>query len=126
MAFIRTRGAGDHLYTAVSNDLGKSWEEAKQREEVIGHPTHPLKLKDGRIFICYGYRHKPYGIRGRLMDGNGNEFIGNEIIIRDDGDCADLGYPWAIQLPNDNILVAYYFTQADGVRHIAGTILDIS
>ena len=41
-------------------------------------------------------------------------------------DCADLGYPRAIQLPNDNILVAYYFTQADGVRHIAGTILDIS
>jgi len=125
MAFMRTANAGDHLYTAISKNQGKSWDKPKQRKEVIGHPIHPLKLKDGRIFICYGYRHKPFGIRGRLMDENGGKFIGEEIIIRDDGSCGDIGYPWAVQLNNSDILVVYYFTGEDGIRFISGTTIQI-
>ena len=125
MAFMRTANAGDHLYTAVSDNQGKSWNKPKLRKQVTGHPIHPLKLNDGRIFICYGYRHKPFGIRGRLMDENGEKFIGDELIIRDDASCGDIGYPWAVQLENNDILVVYYFTGNDGIRFIAGTTIKL-
>ena len=122
MAFLRNTSGNDHLITSISNDRGKTWEQWQERK-IIGHPTHPLKLADGRIFICYGYRHKPFGIRAHLMDSTGENFIGEEIIIRDDAYCADVGYPWSVQLTNSNILVVYYFTTDDGIRHIAGSLL---
>lgn len=124
MAFMRNTSGNDHLVTAVSNDLGQTWQDRKERK-VIGHPTHPLRLSDGRIFICYGYRHEPFGIRGHLMDSSAENFIGDEIIIRDDGLCGDVGYPWAVELPDGKILVVYYFTQSDSIRHIAGSLLSL-
>ena len=125
IAFMRTTNAGDHLYTSISEDQGKSWSKPSCRKEIIGHPTHPLKLADGRIFICYGYRHKPFGIRARLMDENAENFISDEFIVRDDGICTDIGYPCAVQLDNLNILVVYYFTSEDGILHIEGSLLSL-
>ena len=52
-------------------------------------------------------------------------FTGEEIIIRDDAFCADIGYPCATQMPDGKILVVYYFTQSDGIRHIAGSLLTL-
>ncbi|WP_198266414.1 sialidase family protein [sulfur-oxidizing endosymbiont of Gigantopelta aegis] len=124
MAFIRNTRGNDHLVTAISDDCGHHWAQWQERD-VIGHPTHPLKLSDGRIFICYGFRHEPYGIRGHLMDGQGEKLLGDEIIIRDDGFCADVGYPWAIEMPDGKVLVAYYFTQDDGIRHIAASLIEL-
>ncbi|MBF0265364.1 MAG: exo-alpha-sialidase [Gammaproteobacteria bacterium] len=126
MAFMRTANAGDHLYTCTSSDNGKSWSKPICRDEIIGHPTHPLKLQDGSIFLSYGYRHEPYGIRARIMDGNGENFISDEIILRDDGLNWDVGYPWAVQLNNGHVLVVYYFCTEDSIRHIASTEVEIS
>jgi len=125
IAFMRTFNADDHLYTATSHDRGVSWEKWQKRKEIVGHPIHPLRLKDGRVFISYGYRHEPYGIRARLMDKNANDFIGEELIIREDGASADLGYPWATQLNNGDILVVYYFTEHDGIRHISSSLISL-
>lgn len=124
MAFMRNTSGNDHLVTAISNDRGHTWEDWVERK-VIGHPTHPLRLSDGRIFICYGYRHEPFGIRGHLMDSSAENFIGDEIIIRDDGLCGDVGYPWSVEMPDGRILVVYYFTTEDGIRHIAGSLLTL-
>ncbi len=124
MAFMRNTSGNDHLVTAVSNDLGRTWEDW-QEKKITGHPTHPLRLSDGRIFLCYGYRHEPYGIRACLMDASAENFIGDEIIIRDDGLCGDVGYPWAVEMPDGKVLVVYYFTKDDGIRHIAGSLLSI-
>ncbi|MCW8931343.1 MAG: glycoside hydrolase [Gammaproteobacteria bacterium] len=124
MAFIRNSSGNDHLVTALSNNRGKTWESWKERE-IIGHPTHPLRLSDGRIFICYGYRHEPFGIRAHLMDSSGENLVGDEIIIRDDGLCGDVGYPWAVEMPDGRILVVYYFTEDDGIRYIAGSLITL-
>jgi hypothetical protein len=48
-----------------------------------------------------------------------------ELILRDDGGNGDLGYPWAAMASGNRILVVYYFNKADGIRHIAGTFLEI-
>ncbi len=126
MAFLRTGNAADKLYTSVSSDQGKSWQTPLCRQEITGHPPHPLKLQDGRIFLAYGYRHKPYGVRARLMDANGEAFISDELIIRDDASCADAGYPWSAQLDDQHVVVVYYFTGKDGIRHIAASIINLS
>jgi hypothetical protein len=123
VCFIRTANLEDHLVTAESPDNGRTWSAWKQ-QEVIGHPYNPLALPGGGVLLVYGYRHQPFGIRARVLDDECADFGGSEIVIRDDGTGTDLGYPWATLLPDGRVLVTYYISGADGVRHIAGTILE--
>jgi hypothetical protein len=124
MAFMRNTTGNDHIVTAISADQGHSWKQW-QETDITGHPAHPLKLSDGRIFLSYGYRHKPYGIRAQLLTSSGEQKTGKEIIIRDDGFCGDVGYPWSVELPDKRILIVYYFTGEDGIRHIAASLLSL-
>lgn len=124
VAFMRTANYDDHLAVGRSTDGGKSftWEDGG----IIGHPYHALRLKDGRVFLVYGYRHQPFGIRARLLDPDCKEIAKTpELVIRDDGGSGDIGYPWAALLPDGKILVAYYFNQKDGTRFIGGSIIEV-
>ena len=125
VAFLRTAGFNDHTVIARSMDGGKSfqpWQDAGWQ----GHPHYALRLPDKRVLLVYGYRHKPFGIRARVLDAECKNFAtAEEIVLRDDGGNGDLGYPWATMLSKDRALVVYYFNQADGLRYIAGTLLEI-
>lgn len=124
VAFIRTAQFDDHTVIARSTDGGKSftWEDAGFQ----GHPHHALRLPDKRVFLVYGYRHKPYGIRARVLNPDCTDYkTAQEIILRDDGGTTDLGYPWATVMRDGRILAVYYFNRGDGLRHIAGTILSV-
>ncbi len=125
VAFLRTAGFGDRTCIARSTDGGKSfqkWEDAGFQ----GHPHFALRLPDERVLLVYGYRHKPMGIRARVLDAECSNFAtAKEIILRDDGGSEDLGYPWATMVGKDRALVVYYFNRANGSRHIAGTFLGI-
>ncbi len=125
IAFLRTAGLQDHLYVARSKDRGKTfapWEDIPWQ----GHPFHAIRLPDGRALLVYGYRHKPYGIRARVLDAEcTNIATAPEVVLRDDGGSVDLGYPWATMLGKDRALVTYYFNKADGARTIEGTIVKI-
>lgn len=124
VAFMRTANFDDHLAVARSTDGGKSfkWEDGK----IIGHPYYAMKLQDGRVFLIYGYRHEPFGIRARLLNPDCTDIAdAPEIVIRDDGGSGDLGYPWAALLPDGGILAAYYFNQKDGTRYIEGSVLEV-
>ncbi len=123
VAFMRTADYDDHTVIAWSTDGGKSfdpWEDSGFQ----GHPHYALRLPDDRVFLIYGYRHKPFGIRARILNAACTDYeTAEEIVLRDDGGSTDLGYPWAAMLPNGKILAAYYLNQENGTRHIAGTIL---
>ena len=123
VAFMRTADFGDHTVIARSKDGGKSfepWEDSGFQ----GHPHSALRLPDDRVFLVYGYRHKPYGIRARILNAECTDYASaEEIVLREDGGSGDLGYPWAAMLPNGKVLAAYYFNKANGTRHIAGTVL---
>jgi hypothetical protein len=123
VAFLRTASFNDHTVVARSRDHGRSfepWIDAGWQ----GHPHHAVRLEDGRVFLVYGYRHKPYGIRARILDAECTNFAtAPEFVLRDDGGGGDLGYPWAVALPGRRILAVYYFQREDGTRHIAGTLL---
>ena len=125
VAFMRSENFGDHTVIARSLDGGKSfgaWEDAG----FLGHPHYALRLPDQRVLLVYGYRHAPMGVRARILDPECTDFrTAPEIILRDDGGSVDLGYPWAVTLPHNRVLVVYYFNQGDGTRFIGGTFLEI-
>ena len=123
VCFMRTARAEGRLATARSDDC-VHW-ETPRLHALTGHPFHPLPLADGRILLSYGYRQPPYGIRARLLDDAWTDPDSvPEIVIRDDGPGPDLGYPWAVQLRDGRVLVAYYWTHADGTRLIAASLLE--
>jgi sialidase-1 len=125
ICFIRTAGLDDHLVVARSRDRGKTfqpWENMLWQ----GHPFHAMRLPDGRALLVYGYRHKPFGIRARVLDAEcTNIATAREVILRDDGGGNDLGYPWATMVGRNRALVVYYFNQADGPRTIEGTFVQV-
>lgn len=126
VAFLRTAGLDDQACIARSTDGGKSFGQW-QKMGFQGHPLQALRLPDNRVFLVYGYRHQPYGIRARILNAECTDYeTAEEIIIRTDGGSGDIGYPWAVMLDADKVLVTYYFNTGDGIRHIAGSILEIN
>lgn len=125
VAFLRTANFDDQACMARSTDGGKSF-QPWEGMGFQGHPLHALRLPDNRVLLSYGYRHKPLGIRARILNPECTDFAtAPEIVLRDDGGTTDIGYPWSVQLNEKRVLVVYYFNLEGGPRHIAGTILEI-
>ncbi|MEI6423166.1 MAG: sialidase family protein [Lentisphaerota bacterium] len=153
VAFLRTADEEGKVQNAIarSSDRGMSFEKW-QGFGFHGHPHCTARLNDGRVLLVYGYRLKPYGIRGKVLNSECTDICeAKEFIIRDDGGSTDLGYPWPMVFPDGRVLIVYYFntnkslpstwpkpTTADnggerhagttafgGIRHIAGTWLEI-
>ena len=126
VAFLRTAGFADQACIARSTDGGKTfskWEGMGFK----GHPLNALRLPDKRVLITYGYRHKPFGIRARILNEECTDFkTASEIILREDGGSTDIGYTWPVQLDKNRVLVVYYFNTDNGTRTIEGTILKIN
>jgi len=126
VAFLRTANMpGDLSWISRSTDGGKSF--SWKSMGFYGHPLHALKLPDDRVLLTYGYRHKPFGIRGRILNPECTDFdTAPEFIIREDGGGGDLGYYWSTMMDKNRILVVYYFNDNNQLRYIAGTILEIN
>jgi hypothetical protein len=125
VAFLRTANFNDQACLARSKDGGKTF-QPWQPMGFQGHPLHALQLPDKRVLLTYGYRHKPYGIRARILNAECTDFAtAPEIVLRADGGTTDLGYPWAVMLDKRRVLVTYYFNVTGGPQHIAGTILEL-
>jgi hypothetical protein len=124
VAFLRTANFDDEACIARSTDGGKTF-QPWEKMGFKGHPLQALRLPDQRVLLVYGYRHKPYGIRARVLNAECTDFAtASEIVLRDDGGTTDIGYPWAVSLDGKRVLVVYYFNLANGPRHIAGTVLE--
>lgn len=94
--------------------------------EMKAYPPHMLILKNGVLLSTYGYRWRPFGIRGSVSYDNGIIWdVKNEIIIRDDGDNEDLGYPVSVQLKDGKILTVYYFNQGKNDFYTGGTFIHL-
>ena len=125
IAFLRTANFDDQACIARSTDGGKSFGKW-QTMGFQGHPLNVLRLRDNRVLLTYGYRHKPFGIRARILNAECTDFAeAPEIVLREDGGNSDIGYTWPVQLDKNRVLVTYYFNKGNGTRHIAGTILEI-
>ncbi len=124
IGFLRTANFEDQAVISRSKDGGKTfkWESMGFQ----GHPLNALRLPDNRVLLTYGYRHKPFGIRARILNAECTDFAtAPEIVLREDGSNGDIGYTWPVQLDKNHVMVVYYFNKDNGPRHIAGTILQI-
>ena len=124
IAFTRTENFDDHTVIVRSTNSGKSF-EPWQDSGFKGHPHSALRLPDQRVLLVYGYRHPRFGIRARVLNAECTDFAAaEEMVLREDGAGGDLGYPWAAMISKSRALVVYYFQLADGIRHIAGSVLE--
>jgi sialidase-1 len=122
VAFLRTANMDDQACIARSKDGGKTFRWEKMGFQ--GHPLNALRLPDERVLLTYGYRHKPYGIRARILNAECTDYAtAPEMILREDGGNSDIGYTWPVLLDEKRVLIVYYFNKENGTRHIAGTIL---
>lgn len=125
VAFLRTAHFDDQACIARSNDGGRTFDQWKPMG-FKGHPLQATRLPDDRVLLVYGYRHEPYGIRARILNPECTDYeTAEEIIIREDGDNSDIGYPWAVVTNDDHVLITYYFNHKNGTRFIAGTLMEI-
>jgi Neuraminidase (sialidase) len=118
---------GDRKYIGLfrSVDNGLTWTAESDPVDNVGkgNPPAMIQLKDGRICLTYGYRAKPYSMCAKLSDDGGKTW-GPELVLRNDGNTTDMGYPRTVQRPDGKVVTVYYF--ADGKegpeRFIGATI----
>ena len=123
LAMLRSGEPGqyEYLYQSRSLDGGFTWTDPTETP-MWGHPAHLLLLADGRLLCTYGYRQPPYGVRACLSHDQGATWdIAREVVLRDDGESRDLGYPSSAQLADGMLVTVYYIHGLDGIRHIAAT-----
>ncbi len=113
---------GARLTQYISGDLGKTWEFDKYIAE-FKHSTPPaMKMSvDGILYLAYGYRDEPCGVRFRYSGDEGRTWS-KDFILRDDGGNFDLGYTRITAMPDGSMLTAYYYNNhKNGGRYIAST-----
>jgi len=97
--------AGETLQ-CESNDGGRSW-SVPHSIGVWGLPSHLLRLADGRLLMTYGYRRKPFGNQARVSEDYGRTWSA-AMVVSDDGEGGDLGYPSTAQLADGSLLTVWY------------------
>ena len=107
-----------------TDDAGETWKVVSRPAPDTDNPPSLVHLRDGRLAITYGRRVAPFGIRARLSSDEGKTWS-NEIVLRSDGGCWDLGYTRSVQRPDGKIVTVYYFNDDPAhERQINATIWD--
>lgn len=96
---------GATTWQSESTDGGRTW--TTPHLVCYGVCNHLLNLPDGRLLMTYGYRKAPCGVRARLSGDNGQTW-GDELVLCDDGDNGDLGYPSTVVLPDGSLATLWY------------------
>jgi len=110
-------GEGErYLWQSESDDAGRTWTLA-HKLPIWGYPPHLIRLRDGRLLTTYGYRRAPFGQRACLSaDGGDTWDLDNEIVLRDDAESGDLGYPASVELQDGDMFTVYYQIDQPGEK----------
>jgi len=103
------RRDGLDLYT--SEDDAKTWVHRKTLTGPAEHPGHFTRLNDGRVLLSYGNRVKPKGVDVRFSEDEGTTWSAPLRVVDFQGDG---GYPSSLQLPDGQVLTAYYAERIEG------------
>ena len=109
----------------ASDDKGYTWQFLNRPVSNTGSGGNPptlTMLQDGRLCLTYGYRDAPFGLRARVSHTLGQSWA-DEVVLRADGGCHDLGYPRTIQRADGKMVTVYYYNDhPDSERYLAATI----
>lgn len=97
-----------YLQQTEGDDGGRTWTVTRPTP-MWGYPPYLVRLQSGDLLATYGYRRPPYGQRACLSHDGGQTWdIESEVVLRDDGINADLGYPATLELEPGELLTVYY------------------
>jgi len=100
------------LYGYASDDDCRTWRPLGPITEKGQHPGHLLRLKDGRVLLSYGDRTGTmHGVEVRTTSDQGKTWSDPVRVVDWWGDG---GYPSSVQLPDGQILTAYYAAKIEG------------
>lgn len=94
------------LVQTGSDDGGRTWTPARPLG-FHGSPPHLMLHSTGALVCVYGYRLTPFGQRA-MVSRDGGQTWTTDLVLRDDGPDADLGYPSSVELSDGSILTVYY------------------
>ena len=117
--FMAVGGVGS-VYLAYSHDSGLCWSKPVDTG-LIGQPANLILLKDKRLVLTYGQRVKPYGVMACISDNRGKSWS-KPIMISDEFELWDCGYPSSIELIDNKIMSVYYGANAENIRGVYYTI----
>ena len=111
----------DGLHLHESGDDAKTWHYGKLLTGKQQHPGHFQRLRDGRLLLSYGNRTKPKGVDCRFSDDEGKTWSEPIRVVDFEGDG---GYPSSVQLPDGQVLTAYYASKIEGhARYHMGVVI---
>lgn len=118
------RDQGTSLFR--SRDGGRTWDLQGPVTSARQHPSHLLKLQDGRIVLTYGDRRKEqFGVGALVSDDNG-ETWGDPVRVASMAGW-DGGYPSSVQLPDGRVLTVYYSKKGDSEDYgVYGVVWEVS
>lgn len=94
------------ILQSESTDGGKTW-SVPHAIGIWGLPSHLMTLNDGRLLMTYGYRRAPRGNRASVSTDEGKSWS-EPIIVSDDSERSDLGYPSTIQSSDGTLVTVWY------------------
>lgn len=127
LSAIRRRD-GDDTWIELfrSPDRGKNWSAAGRvvPDTGFGNPGCLIQLADGRLALTYGVRREPWRICAKLSGDRGQTWS-EEIVLRGDAGCRDLGYTQSRQRPDGRVVTVYYVSDSpQSDRYIEAAIWD--
>lgn len=100
------------LYGYISDDDCRTWQALGQITGGAQHPAHLLRLNDGRVLLSYGDRTGTvHGVEVCTTSDEGKTWSSPVRVVDWWGDG---GYPSSVQLPDGQILTAYYAAKIEG------------
>ena len=111
LAALRGKEAEIPLSLSRSRDGGRNW-TAPQSVPGLGMleiPACLTNLKSSAIWLTYGRREVPHGVRGRLSNEEDGAFDDpNTYVLLNTSFNSDCGYPSTVALADGNIVTTYY------------------
>ena len=99
------------VYTTISHDNGKTWQNSVFREDQHGAPPHLLQHSSGAVVLVYSRRLEPMGQYAQVSYDYGKTWS-EEVMLSPEESTGtpawDHGYPSSVELSNGDIFTLYY------------------
>jgi len=99
---------GEFLATSFSSDKGRTWSEPRRITKDQEHPADLTLLRDRRVLLVYGERNRPFGARAMLSRNLGQDWDSSLLILADDAQNFDCGYPSSVEIAPGKVVTMYY------------------